>query len=223
MCKCGQAKFQRNKEIENKKSVTIKNQPIKFRTQRRNYKGENRKLTNHNRMANKHRKMIVLKSGIFLMFVLIEKSTQFSISSEVNSELPSSNQTGCSFKTIGQCLRLRAHELGTCAVEHALNNLDCFIGSNKTWHVNEFIALRKNEDWQPTEIEARQDQSLFEMALGKLQDLIASRSVQFTLPQINELTAEGRVKSGFDYGGLVGFATSGKKKSEDQNFLFSLN
>lgn len=170
-------------------------------------------------MANKHRKMIVLKSGIFLMCVLIEQSTQFSISSEVHSELPSSDQTGCSFKTIGQCFRSRPHDLGTCTLEHAMNNVDCFIASNKTWHFNDFIALKKNVDWQPTEIEARQHQTLLEIVLSKFHDLIASRSIQFTLPQDNELTAEGRVKSGFDYGGLVGFANSGKNKSEDQNFF----
>lgn len=170
-------------------------------------------------MANTHRKMIVLKCGIFLMCVLIEQSTQFSISSEVHSELPSSNQTGCSFKTIGQCFRLRPHDLGTCALEHAMNNMDCFIASNKTWHFNEFIVLKKNVDWQPSEIEARQHQTLFEMVLSKFYDLIASRSIQFSLPQDNELTPEGRVKSGFDYGGLVCFANSGKIKSEDQNFV----
>lgn len=175
-------------------------------------------------MANKHRKMIALKSGILLMFVLIEQSTPFSISSEVHSELPSStNETGCSFKTIGQCLRLRPHELGTCAIEHTLNNMDCFIASNRTWHINDYIALRKNEDWQPTEMHARQDQSTFEMVAGKLQDLITSRSIQFTLPENDELTPEGRVKSGFDYGGLVGFANSGKQKSEDQNIFYPLS
>lgn len=174
-------------------------------------------------MSNNHRKMIVLKSAIFLMFVLIEQSTQLSMPSKVNSELPSSKQNGCTFKTFGQCLRLRSDDLGTCAIENALNNIDCFIAGNKTWHVNEFIALKKNYDWQPTEIQARGDQTLFEMAASKIKDLIESRSVQFLLPEMDELTPEGRVKSGFDYGELGGSASSDtKEKSEDQNFLFSL-
>lgn len=167
-------------------------------------------------MANKQRKMTMLKSGIFLICVLIEKSTQFSISSEMNSELPSSNQTGC-LKTIGQCFRYRPDEVATCAIEHALNNVDCFIASNTTWHLNDFIALKKNDNWQPTEIQARQDQSLLEMVINKISDLIASRSVQFAVPQ-EELTAEGRVKSGFDFAGLSNFAGSGKKKCEDPIF-----
>lgn len=181
------------------------------------------------------------------MFVLIEQSTQFSISSEVYSELPSStssssfsplptttttssqsNQTGCNFKTIGQCFRLRPNELGTCAIEHAMNNMNCLIASNETWHFNDFITVKKNDEWQPpsspsphTEIESRQEQTSIQMALSKFNDLVSSRSIQFSLPRIFDLLPEGRVKSGFDYAGLSGFA--GKKKSEDQIFFFIFN
>lgn len=182
-------------------------------------------------------KMTVFKSGIFLMFVFVEQSAQFSISSEVDSELPLSsstspsftptlspssnhNQTGC-LKTIGQCFRQRPNELVACGLEHAINNIDCFIASNNTWQFNEFIALKKNADWKPSEIEARHDQTIFESVLRKLSDLIASRSIQFSIPPQNDelLTAEGRVKSGFDFdltnyvgGGGIG---PGKKKQSD--------
>ena len=184
-------------------------------------------------------KMAVFKSGIFLMFVFVEQSAQFSISSEVDSELPLSsstsssltptspsssssnhNQTGC-LKTIGQCFRQRPNELVACGLEHAINNIDCFIASNNTWQFNEFIALKKNADWKPSEIEARHDQTIFESVLSKLSDLIASRSIQFSIPPQDDelLTAEGRVKSGFDFdltnyvgGGGIG---PGKKKQSD--------
>lgn len=187
--------------------------------------------------------MIKLKSGIIFLFVLIEQSTQFSISSEVYSELPSSttssyspltttsspslsSQTGCNFKTIGQCFRLRANELGTCAMEHALNNMDCLIASNETWRLNDFITVKKNDEWQPpsssnTEIESRQEQTPVQMALSKVNDLISSRSIQFSLPGIFDLLPEGRVKSGFDYAGLSGFA--GNKRSEDPTFFFKFS
>ncbi|XP_055299419.1 uncharacterized protein LOC129566995 [Sitodiplosis mosellana] len=177
--------------------------------------------------------MTVFKSGIFLMFVFIEQSTQFSISSEVDSELPLSsstsssstsssssnhNQTGC-LKTIGQCFRQRPNELVACGLEHAMNNIDCFIASNNTWQFNEFISLKKNADWKPSEIEARHDQTMFESVLSKLSDLIASRSIQFSVPTQNELlAAEGRVKSGFDFdltkfgGSGIGFGPEGRKK-----------
>lgn len=188
--------------------------------------------------------MIKLKSGIIFLLALIEQSTQFSISSEVYSELPSSTassysplttpsspsssstslskQTGCNFKTIGQCFRLRPNELGSCAVEHALNNMDCLIASNETWRLNDFITLKKNDAWQSsnTEIESRQEQSTVQMALSKFNDLVSSRSIQFSLPQIFDLLPEGRVKSGFDYGGLSGFAGPGHKRSEDPEFFF---
>lgn len=187
--------------------------------------------------------MIKLKSGIIFLFVLIEQSTQFSISSEVYSELPLSttsssfsplttttttsspslsSQTGCNFKTIGQCFRLRPNELGTCAIEHALNNMDCLIASNETWRLNDFITVKKNDEWQPpspsnTEIESRQEQTPVQMALSKVNDLISSRSIEFSLPRIFDLLPEGRVKSGFDYAGLSGFA--GNKRSEDPIFF----
>lgn len=169
--------------------------------------------------------MTVFKSGIFLIFVLIEQSTQFSISSEMNSESPpSSNQTGC-LKTIGQCLRLMPNELSSCAFEHAVNNIDCIIASNKTWHFNEFIVLKKNDEWKQNDVEARHDRSLFETLLSKLSDLIASRSIQFSIPQ-DELSAEGRVKSGFDYSGLTSFVGNGfgpgKKQSDFQYKIYIL-
>lgn len=178
--------------------------------------------------------MTVFKSGMIFMFVLIEQSTQFSISSEMNSELPplttsissatSSNQSGC-LKTIGQCLRLMPNDLTTCAFEHAVNNIECLIASNATWHLNEFVSLKKNDDWKPSmEIEARQDQTLFETMLSKLGDFVASRTIQFSMPQ-DELPAEGRVKSavsGFDFSGLTNYVGSkfgtgigpGKKQSD---------
>lgn len=189
--------------------------------------------------------MIKLKSGIIFLFVLIEQSTQFSVSSEVYSELPSSisssysplatttpssstlsNRTGCNFKTIGQCFRLRPNELGTCAMEHALNNMDCLIASNETWRLNDFITVKKNDEWQSsspssTEIESRQEQTPVQMALNKVNDLVSSRSIQFSLPRIFDLLPEGRVKSGFDYAGLSGFA--GNKKSEDPYNLNSIH
>lgn len=206
--------------------------------------GENRKsqlnISNPNRKQINNWKMIKLKSGIIFLLALIEQSTQFSISSEVYSELPSSTassysplttaatpqttslskQTGCNFKTIGQCFRLRPNELSTCAFEHALNNMDCLIASNKTWRLNEFITVKKNDDWQPhTDIESRQEQTPVQMALSKFNDLVSSRSIQFSLPRISDLLPEGRVKSGFDYGGLSGFAGPGHKRSEDQIFF----
>lgn len=179
--------------------------------------------------------MAAFKSGIILMVVFIEQSTQFSISSELNSELPStsssaspSNRTGC-FKTIGQCFKLKPPEMAACALERAMSSMNCLITTNRTWHVNQFITLKKNDDWAPTEIEARQDQTLFQSVLSKLSDLIASKSVQFSMP-LSELAQswDARVKSGFDFsalnigdigGGLGAHGESGKKKSDHWNFI----
>lgn len=163
-----------------------------------------------------HRKMTAFKSGIFLMFIFIEQSTQLSISSALDSE-QSSNQTGC-LKTIGQCLRLRPNDLPACAIEHALNNMECLIASNKTWHINEFVSLKKNDEWKPTQVEARQDQSLIESAITKVSDLIASRSIQLSMPQ-GDLSAEGRVKSGFDFAALNSYGGLGGKKSDHKLFI----
>lgn len=175
--------------------------------------------------------MTAIKSGLILVLMFIEQSTQFSILNETNSELPfgttasQSNQTGC-LKTIGQCFRHRPNEFVECAFEHAINNIDCIIASNKTWYVNEFMSVKKNDNWQPTDIEARHDQSFFESVLSKLSDLIASRSIQFSIPQSDDDSiAKGRVKSGFDFFSLANFGGAGNgagKKQSDfrSNFFF---
>lgn len=176
----------------------------------------------------------MFKRGIIILLVFLELSTQISISqNEINSEsalplpppITSTNQTGC-FKTIGQCFRQSPKALAQCAFEHAINNMDCFIASNSTWQLNEYISLKKNTDWKPIELEARQHQTLFEMVFKKFSDLIASRSIQFNIPNDDDdvddnnsgTSIEERKKSGFaGFNGFSDFGGSGKKKS-DQTF-----
>lgn len=187
-------------------------------------------------------KMLIFKSGLILiiLLMLLGPSTQISVSSETrqhmhsgiqsnetNSNLdsephshphphPITNQVGC-LKTIGQCFRHSPKELANCAFEHALNNMDCLIVSNTTWHLNEYISFKKNADWTQNEVEARQQRSLFETVLNKISDLIASRSVQFSLP-----SEEERKKAGLtlpSISGLSDFGGSGKKKSDFKFFI----
>lgn len=173
--------------------------------------------------------MAWFKSGIILLLlVFIKQSTQISISSETSSsevstsEMPSLNQTGC-LKTIGQCLRSQPQSLITCAVENTLNNLDCAIASNSTWQLNNFISLKKNSDWKPIEFEGRSDESITDTVMNKVSNLIASRSIQFNIPEEEEedSSAEDRTKLG-SFGGLSNFGGSGKKKSEREIYLFLL-
>lgn len=166
-------------------------------------------------------KMVICKSEIFFLLMLLKPSIQISILYGIHSENPpieTTNQTGC-IKTFGQCLRKSPNALVTCAVERALNNVDCLIASNATWQLNEYISFKKNTDWKPIEHEARQQRSIFESAMDKVGDLVASRSVQFIIPDGDDdvTAAEDRKKPGLaGFGGLSNFAGSGKKKSEQQ-------
>lgn len=172
-------------------------------------------------------KMVIFKSGIIVLLMLLKPSTQISISNGINSENPpieTTNRTGC-IKPFGQCFRKSPNALVTCAIERALNNVDCLIASNATWQLNEYISLKKNTDWKPIEHEARQQRSMFESIMDKVGDLVTSRSVQFIIPDDDDVTtAEDRKKpvlAGF--GGLSNFAGSGKKKSEQFSILQSID
>lgn len=173
-------------------------------------------------------KMLTLKSGIVVLLMLLKPSTQISISNGINSEnspIEATNRTGC-IKTFGQCLRMGPNALMTCAVERALNNVDCLIASNATWQLNEYISFRKNNDWKPIKHEARQQRSMFESVMDKVGDLVASRSVQFMIPDGDDdvTPAEDRKKPGLaGLNGLSNFAGSGKKKSEQFPILISID
>lgn len=103
-------------------------------------------------------------------------------------------------------------------MEYALSKIDCLIASNETWHLNDFIAVKKNDDWEMSshsEIESRQEQTPVQMFVNKFDDLASSRSIELALPRIYDLLPEGRVKSGFDFSGLGGFGGNRKKRSRD--------
>lgn len=173
-------------------------------------------------------KMLIFKSGIIVFLMLLKSSTQISISNGINSEnqpIETTNRIGC-IKTFGQCLRKSPNALVTCAVERALNNVDCLLASNATWQLNEYISFKKNTDWKPIEHEARQQRSMFELVMDKVGDLVASRSVQFIIPDGDDdvTAAEDRKKPGLaGFGGLSNFAGSGKKKSEKFSTLKSID
>lgn len=167
--------------------------------------------------------MIVFKSGIIFLFVLIKQSTQISISNGKNSETSSSstNQTSC-FETIGHCFLYKPNTMAKCAIQHALNSIDCFTDNNATWHFNEYITLKRNENWKRIKYDARNHPSLFETFFNKLINLFTSRSIEFSIPE-SDLTLEGRKKFGLsDLNAFTDFVGSGNKKSEYEFYFFCL-
>lgn len=162
--------------------------------------------------------------GFFIFLVFIHFSSQTSISNNVYGKVQSSDQTGCS-NSIGFCVKNKRKPILMCAIEQVLDSLDCAIASNATLQLNDFIALKKNPDFEAVEFEARSDsESVVASIANKISNLLASRSIQFSFPQ-NE-SVEGRGKTGFsDLTGLNSFGGSGKKKSEHKiysTFLFFL-
>lgn len=177
--------------------------------------------------------MLIFSSGMILLLVLVEQSTQISFSNAMHSVMtpstspflsplptsslfspssppPSSSSSTANgthqagcIKTYGPCLKHPAKTMATCAIDRTLTNLDCAIASNATWRFNEYITVKKNLDWHPIDYERRTEPEILSTFLNKLLDLFTSRSIQFTLPD-SDLSPEGRMKT-FGFSDLTSF------------------
>lgn len=107
--------------------------------------------------------------------------------------------------------------MATCAIDRTLTNLDCAIANNATWRFNEYITLKKNLDWQPIDYERRTEPAVLSTFLNKLLNLFTSRSIQFTLPDNDNLSPESRTKA-FGFSDLTAFTDIsgpvGKRQSD---------
>lgn len=124
--------------------------------------------------------MARLKTKVIFIMFLLEQSIQIATSSE-NSEI-GSDQTGY-VSSIQHCFNKKPKMLAQCMLKHVVLTVEHALASNDTWHLNEYVSLKKNPDWKPVEIEAREYQNVFSVILKKLSDLLMSRSLQFSIPE----------------------------------------
>lgn len=157
--------------------------------------------------------MTILKCGIILILFLLEYSNQVSIASE-NSEI-GIDKTGY-LQEIGHCLNKQSNALPRCIFKHALHRLEQIIENNDTWQLTDYVALKKNSDWKPVELEARDSKNLLSAIMGKLSDLLTSRSLQFSIP--NEQQMEGRSKHSY-MSGIGSISSTGGGTQTGMTFI----
>lgn len=127
--------------------------------------------------------------------ILVNYSHQVSISIDTNSYKPL-NQTKNYWKSLSECFKIPSNRFSHCVYKSSIQTLDTVIDSNETWHFTDYIALKKNFNWQPTRLEARELQSPIDFVITKLSDLLTSRSLQFTWPNDHKSDRKGRYSLG---------------------------
>lgn len=145
-------------------------------------------------------KMSVLKSWIVCMIFLMDYTR--TVTSEHSENLNNNNDTlsnGTYWQSIAKCLNKPSKLLTHCVFKRSLHRLDEVISSNQTWQLNGYVSLRKNEDWKPIVL-GRAMQTPYGQILSRVNDLLTSRSLQFTIPTIDD----GEQREGRYYGGNGG-------------------
>lgn len=106
-----------------------------------------------------------------------------SVTSEYTSEKNNATQSNNTYwQSIANCLNKQSKLITFCVFEQSLHRLDDAISSNETWHMNDYVSLKKNEDWKPTVLEARAMRTPYGQIMSRVSDLLTSRSLQFSLP-----------------------------------------
>lgn len=123
--------------------------------------------------------MSVLKSWIVCLIVLMDYT--ISVNSEYTSEKNNATQSN-DWQSIVNCLNKQTKLITFCVFEQTLHRLDDAISSNETWQMNDYVSLKKNEDWKPTVLEARALRTPYGQIMSRVSNLLTSRSLQFSLP-----------------------------------------
>lgn len=135
-----------------------------------------------------------------------------SMSSE-NSENNNNNNVtqtnGTYWQSIANCVNRHSKLLPYCVFRQSLRRLDDAISSNETWQLNDYVSLKKNEDWKPIVLQARAMRTPYGQLLSRVSDLLMSRSLQFTLPPHDDDGSEQREARYFGSSGSGGHGGGG--------------
>lgn len=101
-----------------------------------------------------------------------------------NNNATQSNATY--WQTIANCMNKPSKLLTHCVFKQSLHRLDEAISSNDTWQFNRYVSLKKNENWKPIVLEGRAMRTPYGQMFSRVSDLLTSRSLQFTLPPIDD-------------------------------------
>lgn len=157
---------------------------------------------------------------IFAILVNIHLSQQVSISTSIDS-MPnkSTNDTTNYWKNLIECIKNPLNKFTNCLYTSSIITLDKIIENNDTWHLTNYIALKKNINWRSTKFVAREIQSPIDYVITKITDLLTCRSLQFILPNENEEMFKRTARYVFGSDDAVDNIGVGKKYSEMKNTI----
>lgn len=133
----------------------------------------------------------------WLVCLVLLKDYTISVTSENSENLNNETQSnGTYWQTISSCMNRQSKLLAHCVMKESLHRLDEAISSNGTWQLNDYVSLKKNEEWKPIVLEARAMRTPYGQIVSRVGDLLTSRSLQFTFPT----TDDGDQREGRYYG-----------------------
>lgn len=141
--------------------------------------------------------MSVNKSVLLLLLCYLQSS----LSQENNSEIGF-------MSSVRHCAKKQPKVLAYCLLKHSILSMDRAIESNSTWHINDFLSMKKNAEWKPVEPvqEVREnggDHNIYGVFMQKASDLVRSRTFEFSIPSVETGMRSGRL-----------FGETGKKKKK---------
>lgn len=126
-------------------------------------------------------KMRGLMSWLVCLVLLMDYTT--SVTSERSNNPNNETQSnGTYWQSISSCMRRQPKFLAHCVIKESLHRLDEAISSNETWQLNDYVSLKRNEEWKPIALDARAMRTPYGQIVSRVGDLLTSRSLQFTLP-----------------------------------------
>ncbi|XP_037028488.1 uncharacterized protein LOC119068819 [Bradysia coprophila] len=123
----------------------------------------------------------------YLQLVLFYSVIHFAVSQMANSSTDSTPINKCLFSS----------DVVKCIQNNIFVAMDSAIQDNKTWYLNDYVAIEPNP---PKEFQSRSDHdSTF---MGKLEDLVQSKHIQFSLNPLEEAGRAGRRRKNKHGGGM---------------------
>lgn len=119
----------------------------------------------------------------WLVCLVLLMDYTISVTSENSDNLNNETQSNATYwQSISSCMNKQSKLLAHCVIKESMNRLDEAITSNETWQLNDYVSLKKNEEWKPIVLEARAMRTPYGQIVSRVGDLLTSRSLQFTLP-----------------------------------------
>lgn len=141
------------------------------------------------------------------------KSVLLLLLCSVKNSLSYKNSEVGLLSSVRYCTKKQPKVLASCVLKQSILSIDGAIKSNATWHINDFLSIKKNADWQyPAELiddarpqnhnadgeSGRNRQSsdatknIYSRFLSKTADLLRSRTLEFSIPPDDLMQRTGR-------------------------------